>query len=175
MLVVGLWTSNISGNIYRGRCGPLSPCMGSLFVATSPPFTHSMGATQTLPGEFCFKWAQDLGMAFQFDNFRLYHHKGAGMDVYVPLTGAGQMRHLNRWTCMDIDQPRCDLGSICIMHNIPNNEKAIVCYAEGPPRAPTPSSFWEVLCKKQCTWMWDNLQWVGNDDWLAMPLPMERV
>jgi hypothetical protein len=97
------------------------------------------------------------GWCYNFDNSWLYHLKEAGMDVYAPPTGAGQMRHPNRGACMDTDQPKCDLDSICTVQDIQNNEEAIVCYAEGPPRALSQSSFWEVLCKWQHTWMWDNL------------------
>jgi hypothetical protein len=89
------------------------------------------------------------------------------MDVYAPPTRAGQNRHPDRWTCVDADQPRCDSVSICTVWDIPKNEKAVICYAEGPPWAPTPLSLWEVLHKWKRTCMWDNLQWVGNDDWLA--------
>jgi hypothetical protein len=46
-------------------------------------------------------------------------------------------------------------------------EGNFICYADGPQLATKPSNFWEVLCKWQCTWMWDNLQWVGDDDWIA--------
>ena len=33
-----------------------------------------------------------------------------------------------------------------------------------------PSDLWEVLHKWQCTWIWDNLQWVRGDDWLAVAI-----
>jgi hypothetical protein len=51
--------------------------------------------------------------------------------------------------------------------DILGNEKGIICYADGPQLSPHPSTFWEVLCKWQCTWIWDNLQWVGDYDWIA--------
>jgi hypothetical protein len=50
--------------------------------------------------------------------------------------------------------------------DIPGNEKGITCYAEGTQLAPHPSTSWEVLRKRQHTWMWKNLQWVGDDDWI---------
>jgi hypothetical protein len=30
-----------------------------------------------------------------------------------------------------------------------------------------PSAFWQVLTKWEQMWIWDNLQWVGDDNWIA--------
>ncbi len=34
------------------------------------------------------------------------------------------------------------------------------------PEAP-PTLFWEVLQKWERTWMWENIQWVEHDNWIA--------
>ncbi len=44
---------------------------------------------------------------------------------------------------------------------------AILSFTEGPCTQHTPTHFWEILEKWQRTWMWDNLKWVGNNDWIA--------
>jgi hypothetical protein len=31
----------------------------------------------------------------------------------------------------------------------------------------TPTLFWEVLQKGERTWMWENIHWVGDDNWIA--------
>ena len=43
----------------------------------------------------------------------------------------------------------------------------IVSFTDSPPTLDPPTNFWEVLRKWQRTWMWDNLQWVGDDHWIA--------
>jgi hypothetical protein len=47
---------------------------------------------------------------------------------------------------------------------------AIIGHTSNPPVVPPPSNIWEVLRKWQRTWLWDNLQWVGDDDWLALAI-----
>ncbi len=89
------------------------------------------------------------------------------MDVYAPTLGEVEVRQPNRWTCIDVDLPRFDVGSICTVMDIPGGEKAVLCYADGPQPSAHPSTFWEVLHKWQREWMWKNLQWMGDDDWIA--------
>jgi hypothetical protein len=48
--------------------------------------------------------------------------------------------------------------------------KAISSYAEGPLPISPPTTFREVLQKWQLMWMWDNLRWVGDDDWIAIAI-----
>jgi hypothetical protein len=43
----------------------------------------------------------------------------------------------------------------------------IISFTDGPPTHNPPMNFWEVLRKWQRTWMWENLQWVGKDHWIA--------
>jgi hypothetical protein len=103
-------------------------------------------------GHTIWEWCYDL------EGTQHYHLKGAGMDVYIPPPGTGDARQPNWWIRADIDLPRCKAGFICTVKDIPGNEKAIICYADSPQSTPTPSTFWEVLCKWQREWMWDNLQ-----------------
>jgi hypothetical protein len=46
----------------------------------------------------------------------------------------------------------------------------ILCSTEPPAPISPPSDFWEVLHRWKRTWMWDNLKWVGDDDWLAVAI-----
>jgi hypothetical protein len=45
---------------------------------------------------------------------------------------------------------------------------AIICHASNPQVISPSSNFWEVLRKWQHIWLWENLQWVGDDDWLVV-------
>ncbi len=47
-------------------------------------------------------------------------------------------------------------------HNIGPEHKAYVEDHEVPP-----TTFWEVLLRWERTWMWDNIQWEGDDNWMA--------
>ncbi len=49
----------------------------------------------------------------------------------------------------------------------------IITYAEGLPAHTQPTAFWEVLQKWQQMWMWENLQWVGADNWIAEAMKEE--
>jgi hypothetical protein len=87
------------------------------------------------------------------------------MDIYTPLLVPGQTRRANRWTRSCINQPRQDFGIMCTVKEVALGVKSIIFYADCPKAERAPSTFWEVLCKWQCTWMWENLQWVGDDVW----------
>ena len=40
-------------------------------------------------------------------------------------------------------------------------------YSPPPPPEIEPSSFWEVLEKWESTWLWDNVNMVGTNTWIA--------
>ncbi len=98
---------------------------------------------------------------------KLYHLKGVVMDVYTPSLVPGHVRCANRWTRSHLDQPRIDIGTICTMQEVTLGVMTIILFGEGPPTHKKPTKFWEVLRRWQCTWMWENLQWVGDDHWIA--------
>ena len=95
---------------------------------------HRMGGF-VAKGHKIWEWRYDL------EGAQLYHLKGAGMDVYIPPLGTGDVRQPNRWIRADIDLPRCKAGFICTVKDIPGNEKAIICYADSPQSTPSPSTF----------------------------------
>jgi hypothetical protein len=53
---------------------------------------------------------------------------------------------------------------LCTVRDLPGAEKAVVSYADKAPKTPQPTTFWEVLRKWQREWIWENLQWIG-DNW----------
>jgi hypothetical protein len=59
------------------------------------------------------------------------------------------------------------MGAICTVRDAEGGDKAIICHVDEPRVPSSPSDFWEVLRKWQHTWMWENLQWVGDNDWLS--------
>jgi hypothetical protein len=53
--------------------------------------------------------------------------------------------------------------------------KSSISYANCLKEKAAPLMFWEVLRKWQCTWMWENLQWVGDDNWIAKAIADESL
>ena len=119
---------------------------------------NSLGRLR-VKGHKIWRWRYDLELA------ELYHTKGALMDTYTPATG--QASRANKWRCTAQDVPRRDVGVICSVREERNGDKSIICFTELPAPPTPPSNFWEVLEKWQRLWLWDNLTWVGDDDWLA--------
>jgi hypothetical protein len=64
---------------------------------------------------------------------------------------------------------------MCTVKEVALGVKSIISYADCPKAERAPSTFWEVLRKWQCTWMWENLQWVGDDDWIAEAIAEESL
>jgi hypothetical protein len=64
---------------------------------------HQMGRF-VKKGHKIWEWCYDP------DRSRLYHLRGTGMDVYAPAAGGGEVRRPNRWSCIEIDQPRQDIA-----------------------------------------------------------------
>jgi hypothetical protein len=60
------------------------------------------------------------------------------MDVYAPPSGAGQTRWHNQWTCVDREQPRRNVGSICSVQSEQGRDLAIICQASKPTVIPLP-------------------------------------
>jgi hypothetical protein len=115
-------------------------------------------------GRFIKKGHKIWEWYYNLEGFQLYHLKGTGMDVYTPPPGTAEARQPNQWTHIEMDLLRYDIGSICTVKDIRGVEKAVLCYADGSQLTPHPLTFWEVLHKWQHEWMWDNLQWIGDED-----------
>jgi hypothetical protein len=95
------------------------------------------------------------------------------MDIYLPSHIDDQTRRSNRWCCVQREEPQVDRGTVCTVRDNGDGDKSIICHAKESWTAQATLDFWEVLRKWQQTWMWDNLQWVGNDDWLAIAIAEE--
>jgi hypothetical protein len=96
------------------------------------------GADPTIGWEDLSKKDKLWEWRYNLEGSQLYHLKGAGMDVYAPPPGTVEARQPNWWTRIDIDLPRHDVGSICTVKEIPGDEKAVLCYADGPQLTPIP-------------------------------------
>ncbi len=57
-------------------------------------------------------------------------------------------------------------GNICSVAKEDNQMVKIIAHAEKPPNKPVPRNFQKVLVRWKHMWMWENLSWVGEDDWV---------
>ena len=62
------------------------------------------------------------------------------------------------------------MGTMCTVKDERGENVFISSQAEVPHVPKTMPDFWGVLKKWECTWVWDNLQWIGEDDWLTMAI-----
>ncbi len=63
--------------------------------------------------------------------------------------------------------PLVDQGEIYLVKDVALAVKSVVLHAPCPPTKAPPSSLWEVILGWGNTWMWDNLLFMGDLDWLA--------
>jgi hypothetical protein len=125
------------------------------------------GRLQDCIGKFVEKGHKIWDWRYDEEEAKLYHLKGAVMDIYTPSLVPGHARQANRWSRARLDQPRIDMGTIRTMQEVALGVKSIILFADGPLAQEKPTKFWEVLRRWQRTWMWENLQLIGDDHWIA--------
>jgi hypothetical protein len=89
------------------------------------------------------------------------------MNEYHPSNTGGRTRQAHRWSLVQRGVTRASQDIVCTVSEDGGGEVYICSQAEGPCASGAPQDFWGVLRKWERTWMWDNLQWTGEDDWLA--------
>jgi len=96
----------------------------------------------------------------------LFYLHSNGMDVYVR-SRRRQYRNLaNRYEKSHTSEIQTEEGEICTVHEPAPGVMSIVSCSPPAPQQPAPSTFFDVLVEWGCTWMWENLQSVGEDDWM---------
>jgi hypothetical protein len=97
----------------------------------------------------------------------LHHKKGGTMDIYIPSQTPGNIRRPNCWTrTAPCDVALDDTGVICSVKDAGLEVKALCSYAQPAPSTPILTTFWDVLISWGHTWMWDNMQIVGDTTWI---------
>jgi hypothetical protein len=146
-----LWQTALAAVAPRGR---LQDCLGG--------FIHR--------GHKIWPWRYDE------ENAKLYHLKDSVMDVYTPSQIPRFTRRPNCWSRSRTNQPNTAQGQICLVKETTRDSAVynILCHVDGPLEAPPPTTFWEVLLKWESTWMWENLNWTGDDSWIAEAIADEK-
>jgi hypothetical protein len=90
------------------------------------------------------------------------------MDIYAPTATPGQAcRGPNQCTISHAGHPRSEVDNICTVKEVSDGVFTILSSVDDPTTDTPPTKFWEVLQRWQQTWMWENIKWVGEDNWIA--------
>ncbi len=162
MRVDGPLIEDTSNGGLRTKSGPHSFSHGNpLHIGTST--CGSRHYTSSHP-----KAAPHIGsgglMRRDTDCNQLYRVRGSAMDMYLSSDTEGRTRRTNRWSCAQRDVSWLDKGTVCSVSDNGGGDMSIICRAEELWTAPPTLDFWGVLHRWQRTWVWDNLQWVGDDE-----------
>ena len=113
-----------------------------------------------VPGHKIWEWRLDENKT------RLLQIKGKVMDIYEPSRVRGYTHTPNRWTRVQIDMPAISIGQYCTIREVAPAVVAVLSQTDPPPPPLRHDSFLEVLVKWGCTWMWDSMVLIGDDDWI---------
>ncbi len=125
--------------------------------------SHRLGQFKA-KGHKIWEWRLDT------DQEQLYRIRGPTMYMYMPSDTEGRTRRGNRWYCALRGIPREDKGIVCLVSEHGGGDVSVDCWAKESWSSISTLDFWGVLHKWQRTWMWDNLQWIGDDDWLPLAI-----
>ncbi len=89
------------------------------------------------------------------------------MDMYEPFLVRNYANRPNFWTPLRINVPLVDQGEICLVKEVALAVKHVVLHRPCPPTKAPPSLLWEVILGWENTWMWDNMSFMGDLDWIA--------
>jgi hypothetical protein len=116
-----------------------------------------------LKGHKIWNWTYDLKKA------KLYHWIGVGVaDIYEPSLSTGLSTRANAWGRQLCNQQIVQTGDYCSVEQIDGNQNyRVKSYSPPPPPEFIPSTIWDMLEKWECTWIWEGINSVGEDTWIA--------
>ena len=88
------------------------------------------------------------------------------MDIYQRSARRQYANLANRYEKVGTVTLQDEGGDICTMKEVAEGVVCIVSHSPPAPLQTKPSSWLEVLREWGYTWMWSNLQSVGDKDWL---------
>jgi hypothetical protein len=125
------------------------------------------GCLQNRTRHFITKGHKIWDWQYSEDDKKVHHLKGMVMDVYEPSLVRNYANWPNCCTRSRINVPLVDQGEIYLVKDVALAVKSVVLHAPHPPTKAPPSSLWEVILGWENTWMWDNLLFMGDLDWIA--------
>ena len=88
------------------------------------------------------------------------------MDVYTKSQQKRYINKSNRWTRSATNLPTQKRGTPCSTREVSRLTVALTSTLEDCPPKDIPTYFLDVLLEWSCTWMWDNAQLIGDEDWI---------
>ena len=111
-----------------------------------------------------WEWRYDL------DCNELLHVRGRLMDIYHVSSIPRYANTPNRFSKVLTGAPFEERGHWCHIRRVSPLVVAVVSHTAPPLPDTPPSSFLEVLQEWGQEWMWDDLQFIGDDDWMAQAI-----
>ena len=107
------------------------------------------------------------------ENILLHMHDGI-MDIYSPSEVPRYVNCPNCWTRSRVDQPIQCRGTICttqvVALGVWKVSSSTLAFQPDPP----PTTLEAVFQEWGCTWLWEDLQWRGEADWLQSAIQNGR-
>jgi hypothetical protein len=104
---------------------------------------------------------------------RLLKYNGGEMDIYTPSELPRYINRPNCWTRSRINQVAVRHGVICSVAPVSLAVWKITSHAPPEQVETQPQSLQEVFEKWGCSWLWKDLKWQGDDDWLKESIQQE--
>jgi hypothetical protein len=100
------------------------------------------------------------------DEHSLLHFHDNIMDTYSPSDAPRYAHRPNFWSITQADQPWRLRGEICTVQPIELGVWKIISQTPPAQLHPPPTTLNEVFHKWGCMWLWRDLQWQGDTDWI---------
>jgi hypothetical protein len=105
---------------------------------------------------------------------QLFQIHAGGMEIYTPSDVPRYANHPNCWTRSRVDQPVHLCGDICTVLKVALGVWKIWLRAPTLQVTPAPESLEDVFRKWSCTWLWDDIKWQGDANWLRESILNEQ-
>ena len=92
------------------------------------------------------------------------------MDIYTPSQVPRYSNRPNSWTRSRINQPATSQGVICLVSPVSLGVWKVILYAPLEQFPPWPETIQDVFKLWGCTWLWKNIRWQGELDWLVQSI-----
>jgi hypothetical protein len=144
-----------------------------IFPNERPPTKHinlwraAVHSVKRRLGKFTAKDYKIWDYRYDEEAGEIYHHKGNVMDIYKRSLVPGYDNRPNCFTRGRINVPLAVRGDICSIKDISLAVIGVQSYSPPLPEKQRETSFWEIVQSWGQTWLWENLQIVGDTSWLS--------
>ena len=124
---------------------------------------HRLGAFQCESYKI-WDWQQDVSSQL------LFYITAEGTDTYKPSQQARYVNRANRWEKVESQQQIEPTGTACSVKSHLTTIVSIASTVQSVTSSISHSCFLDVLVEWGYTWLWDNLQVVGDENWILQSI-----